>query len=123
MSAFTCKVPCRKDWQSAAIRAVLRSIPGAQSALRSCPAGSTAAMGLRWCGARAAAYRMEDLNDEICQEAICSNDRSYGRHEDTTAEPHRAQARTGQVGLQAIACHCNAAIACGCHDRRDDESH
>jgi hypothetical protein len=35
---------------------------------------------------------MEDLNVEICQEANCSNDRSYGRHEDRTAEPKRAQA-------------------------------
>ena len=28
MSAFPCKVPCRKDWQSAAIRAVLTVNPG-----------------------------------------------------------------------------------------------
>jgi hypothetical protein len=27
-SALTCKVPCRKDWQSAAIRAVLTVNPG-----------------------------------------------------------------------------------------------
>jgi hypothetical protein len=58
----------------------------------------TAAMGLRWCGARAAAYRMEDLNVEICQEANCSNDRSYGRHEDSNAEPKRAQAEQGKSG-------------------------
>jgi hypothetical protein len=31
----------------AAIGAVLRSIPGARSALRSCPAGSSAEVGLR----------------------------------------------------------------------------
>jgi hypothetical protein len=78
MSAFTCKVPCRKDWQSAAIRAVLRSIPGAQAALRSCPAGASADVGLRL-RRQAAAYRMEDLSVEICQEANSSSDLSHCR--------------------------------------------
>ena len=35
---------------STAIGAVLSSIPGAKGAQRSCPAGSMAKVGLRWCG-------------------------------------------------------------------------
>ena len=44
-----------------------RQFPGAKGAPRSCPAGSIAVAGLRWCGA--AANRTEDLNVQICQEA------------------------------------------------------
>src|ERR1700730_8594489 len=44
-----------------------RQFPGAKGASRSCPAGSIAVAGLRWCGA--AANRTEDLNVQICKEA------------------------------------------------------
>jgi hypothetical protein len=37
-----------------------RQFPGAKGAPRSCPAGSIAVAGLRWCGG--AANRTEDLN-------------------------------------------------------------
>ena len=33
------------------------------------------------------------------------------------------QAREGEAQLEAIARHCDAAIACGGNDRRDDEGH
>ena len=45
-----------------------RQFPGAKGAPRSCPAGSIAVAGLRWCGG-AAANRTEDLNVQICKEA------------------------------------------------------
>jgi hypothetical protein len=40
----------RKDWISGANGAVLRSLWRARRALRSCPAGVIAVVGLRWCG-------------------------------------------------------------------------
>ena len=40
-----------------------------------------------------------------------------------TKTAQQSQAQTGGVVLQAIACHCNASIASGCHDRRDNEGH
>jgi hypothetical protein len=51
-ASVNCRRTPRKDWQSAAKGALLSEIPGAWGALRSCPAGLIAEVGLRWCGAR-----------------------------------------------------------------------
>jgi hypothetical protein len=59
-----------KDWHSAAIGAVLSSDLGAKRAPRSCPAGLIADAGLRWCDGNAVMSLMEDLNVEVCKEAI-----------------------------------------------------
>jgi hypothetical protein len=61
---------CRKDWHSTANGAVLSSDLGAMGAPRSCPAGLIADAGLRWCDGDAVMSRMEDLNVQVCQEAI-----------------------------------------------------
>jgi hypothetical protein len=45
-----------------------RQFPGAKGAPRSCPAGSIAEVGLRWCGATPR-NRTEDLNVKVCKEA------------------------------------------------------
>jgi hypothetical protein len=118
-----CKCPAERTGNRPQFERYCGSIPGARSALRSCPAGSSAEVGLRWCGGTAVAYRMEDPSVEVCQEANSSSNLSHCRHEDGAAEPKRAQAQTGGVVLQAIACHRNASIAGGRHDRRDNEGH
>ena len=81
---------------------------GRPGALRSCPAGSSAEVGLRWCGGRAAAYRMEDLNvRNPPRSALCSN-LSRRRHKAGAAEPKRAQAtkpirtRSNRASLQCF---------------------
>ena len=43
-------------------------ISDAKGAPRSCPAGSIAEVGLRWCGATPRS-RTEDLNVKVCKEA------------------------------------------------------
>jgi hypothetical protein len=43
-------------------------ISGAKGAARSCPAGSIAEVGLRWCGATPR-NRTEDLDVKVCKEA------------------------------------------------------
>ena len=58
----------RKDWHAGAIGAVLSGISGAKGAPRSCPAGSIAEVGLRWCGGTPR-NRTEDLNVKVCKEA------------------------------------------------------
>ena len=45
-----------------------RLISDAKGAPRSCPAGSIAEVGLRWCGATLR-NRTEDLNVKVCKEA------------------------------------------------------
>jgi hypothetical protein len=65
-----------KDWLSATIGAVVSSIPGAEGAPRSCPAGLMAEVGLRWCGVGRRFNRTEDLDVKLSKEALRSAIRS-----------------------------------------------
>jgi hypothetical protein len=44
--------------------------PERKRAPRSCPAGSMAEVGLRWCGATPPSTETEDLDVNVCEEAI-----------------------------------------------------
>ena len=46
--------------------------PERMRAPRSCPAGSMAEVGLRWCGATPPSTETEDLHVKVCKEAITS---------------------------------------------------
>ena len=80
-------------------------ISGAKGAPRSCPAGSIAEVGFRWCGATPR-NRMEDLNVKVCKEATDgvsasrrSNDKSSRRSD---PEPKRADRGSKQSRVIAL---------------------
>jgi hypothetical protein len=84
------KVRRRKDWQSAAIRAVLTVNSGRPECSEILPRRLSRRSGASVVRRQGAAYRMEDLNVEICQENSVKV--SHYRCESGTAEPKRAQA-------------------------------
>src|SRR5260221_5508246 len=109
-----------KDWLSATIGAVVSSIPGAEGAPRSCPAGLMAEVGLRWCGVDAAFNRTEDLDVKVSKEALSSAIRSGWCRKGPATGHGRPQEQEGRIGLEAVARHCHAAIARGGDDCRHD---
>ena len=55
-----------RDWSGTVVN------PERMRAPRSCPAGSMAEVGLRWCGTTPPSTEMEDLDVKVCDEAITS---------------------------------------------------
>ena len=55
-----------RDWSGTVVN------PERMRAPRSCPAGSMAEVGLWWCGATPSSTETEDLDVNICEEAIIS---------------------------------------------------
>ena len=56
-----------RDWSGTVVNPELP-----KGAPRSCPAGCMAEVGLRWCGATPSSTETEDLDVNICEEAIIS---------------------------------------------------
>ena len=54
-----------RDWSGTVVNSELP-----KGAPRSCPAGSMAEVGLRWCGATPPSTETEDLDVKVCEEAI-----------------------------------------------------
>jgi hypothetical protein len=55
-----------RDWSGTVLN------PERMRAPRSCPAGSMAEVGLPWCGATPPSNETEDLDVQVCEEAITS---------------------------------------------------
>src|SRR5262249_25639986 len=97
---------------------------GSQDAQRSCPAGSVADAGLRWCGATPLSTERRISNVEGCEEIIICFDCSPPCQKSLTAAglwPYHEPEH--QSGLQAIPRHRDAAIASGSNDCGYDEGH
>jgi hypothetical protein len=97
---------------------------GRQRALsRSCPAGESAEVGLRWCGATPR-NRTEDLDVKVFEEATGGVSAS-GRSNRKIIAAHcgRCCAEQGSCRLEAIAHHRDVAITHGRNDRSDEEGH
>jgi hypothetical protein len=86
------KVRRRKDWQSAAIRAVLTVNSGRPECSEILPRRLSRRGGASVVRRQGRRLPNGDLNVEIRQEANCSVNLSHYRCESGTAEPKRAQA-------------------------------
>jgi hypothetical protein len=60
-----------RDWSGTVLN------PERKRAPRSCPAGSMAEVGLWWCGATPPSNETEDLDVQVCEEAITSASKAF----------------------------------------------
>jgi hypothetical protein len=114
----------RNDWQSKPIGAVVVVIPLAKGACEILPRRRGRRGGASVVRRDAAMSRMEDLNDQTPEKAICCNvSINCGCCKAVATERWRTQDEGSPRWLEAIARNRHATIADGCNDCGDDEGH